>query len=68
MVSSIESPKGEFGVTLVSNDTNKPFYCEIRSPSYYNLQYLNKLLVGHNIGDLSVLIGTIDIVFGEVDR
>lgn len=66
--SYIESPKGEFGVCLQSNDTAKPIACKIRSPSYYNLQAMPKLSKGHYLGDLAALIGTIDIVFGEVDR
>lgn len=64
----IESPKGEFGVILASNNSNKPFKCKIRSPSYFNLQALNKMIKGHFISDLSAIIGTIDIVFGEIDR
>lgn len=64
----IESPKGEFGVSLVSNNTEKPLRCKIRSPSYFNLQALPKLSKGHYLADLTAIIGTIDIVFGEVDR
>lgn len=64
----IESPKGEFGVLLASNNSNKPFKCKIRSPSYFNLQFLPKLAKGHYLADLAALIGTIDIVFGEIDR
>lgn len=64
----IESPKGEFGVTLVSDNTNKPLRCKIRSPSYFNLQFLPQLTKKHFVADLATLIGTIDIVFGEVDR
>jgi NADH:ubiquinone oxidoreductase subunit D len=64
----IESPKGEFGVALISNNSNKPFKCKIRSPSYFNLQFLPKLSKGHYLADLAALIGTIDIVFGEIDR
>ncbi len=67
-ISYIESPKGEFGVILTSNNTNKPLRCKIRSPSYFNLQALPKISKGHYLGDLAALIGTIDIVFGEVDR
>lgn len=67
-ISYIESPKGEFGVTLVSDNSSKPFKCKIRSPSYFNLQVLPKLSKGHYLGDLAALIGTIDIVFGEIDR
>jgi len=53
---------------LTSNNTNKPLRCKIRSPSYFNLQALPKISKGHYLGDLAALIGTIDIVFGEVDR
>lgn len=64
----IESPKGEFGVNLVSDNSNKPLRCKIRSPSYFNLQFLPQLTKRHFVADLATLIGTIDIVFGEVDR
>lgn len=64
----IESPKGEFGVTLVSDNSPNPLRCKIRSPSYFNLQFLPKLCKNHYVADLATLIGTIDIVFGEVDR
>ena len=64
----IESPKGEFGVNLISNNTSCPARCKIRSPSYHSLQILPKLAKGHYLADLAALIGTIDIVFGEVDR
>ena len=67
-VSYLESPKGEFGVKLISDNTNKPFKCKIRSPSYFNLQALPSIMRGHYLADLAALIGTIDIVFGEVDR
>lgn len=67
-ISYIESPKGEFGVILTSNDSNLPARCKIRSPSYFNLQALPKLTKGHYLGDLAAIIGTIDIVFGEIDR
>lgn len=64
----LESPKGEFGLTLESNNTTKPYKCKIRSPSYFNLQSISKLATGHYLGDISTLVGTIDIVFGEADR
>ena len=64
----IESPKGEFGVSLVSTNSSKPKRCKIRSPSYFNLQALPKLVHGHYLADLAAIIGTIDIVFGEIDR
>jgi len=53
---------------LGSNNTAIPVKCKIRSPSYFNLQALPKLSRGHYLGDLAALIGTIDIVFGEIDR
>jgi NADH:ubiquinone oxidoreductase subunit D len=65
---SVESPKGEFNVTIFSNNTNKPNRVKIRSPAYYNLQAVKLLAKGHLLADLITLIGTIDIVFGEVDR
>ncbi len=67
-IAYIEAPKGEFGVTLVSNDSTKPLKCKVKSPSYYNLQALPELAKGHYLADIAALIGTIDIVFGEVDR
>lgn len=67
-INYIESPKGEFGVTLIANNSVKPARCKIRSPGYFNLQALTKLAKGHYLADLSALIGTIDIVFGEIDR
>jgi NADH dehydrogenase (ubiquinone) Fe-S protein 2 len=66
--SYIESPKGEFGVSIVSNNTTTPLRCKIKSPSYFNLQFLPNLSKGHYLADLAAIIGTIDIVFGEVDR
>jgi len=65
---SVESPKGEFGVSIVGSDSSIPYRCKIRSPSYYNLKLLSKLSKGHYLADLVTLIGTIDIVFGEIDR
>lgn len=65
---AIESPKGEFGVTLISDNSNKPYRCKVRSPAYHSLQALPKLAKGHFLADLAALVGTIDIVFGEIDR
>jgi NADH-quinone oxidoreductase subunit D len=65
---AVESAKGEFGVTLVANNTNKPYRCKVRSPAYHHLQILPKLLQKHLLADLVTLMGTIDIVFGEIDR
>lgn len=65
---AVESPKGEFGVTLFSDDSSKPYKCKVRSPAYHHLQLLPKIAKGHFLADLVALIGTVDIVFGEVDR
>ena len=64
----VESPKGEFGVTIVSNNTNKSYRCKIKSPAYTHLQILSFLSKGHYFADIVTLIGSQDIVFGEVDR
>ena len=66
--SEVESPKGEFGVTIVSNNTNKAYRCKIKSPAYTHLQILSFLSKGHYFADVVTLIGSQDIVFGEVDR
>lgn len=65
---AVESPKGEFGVSLISDGTNIPYRCKVRSPAYHHLQVLPKLAKGHFLADLVALMGTIDIVFGEIDR
>lgn len=65
---AVESPKGEFGVSLISDGTNKPYKCKVRSPAYHHLQALPAFAKGHYLADLAALIGTIDIVFGEIDR
>jgi NADH:ubiquinone oxidoreductase subunit D len=65
---AVESPKGEFGVSIISNNTNIPYKCKVRSPAYHHLQVLPKISKGHFLADLVALMGTIDIVFGEIDR
>lgn len=65
---AIEAPKGEFGVYLVANGTNKPYRCKIKAPGFAHLQGLNMMAKGHMIADVVTIIGTQDIVFGEVDR
>jgi NADH:ubiquinone oxidoreductase subunit D len=65
---STESPKGEFGVYLVTDGSNRPYRCKIRSPGFFHLQGLGKLLRNHMIADLVTVIGSLDIVFGEIDR
>ena len=64
----IEAPKGEYGVFLVSDGTNKPYRCKIKSPGFAHLQALNFMAKNHMIADVVTIIGTQDIVFGEVDR
>ena len=63
-----EAPKGEFGVYLISNNTEKPYRCKIKAPGFGHLQALNDMSVGHMIADVVTIIGTQDIVFGEIDR
>lgn len=64
----IEAPKGELGVVLISDNNNKPYRCKIRSPGFAHLQGLNAMVYGHLIADLVTVVGTQDIVFGEIDR
>lgn len=66
--SAIEHPKGEFGLYLISDGANKPYRMKIRSPSYVHLSAIDELVRGHMIADVVTMVGTIDIVFGEVDR
>jgi NADH dehydrogenase I D subunit len=63
-----EAPKGEFGVYLISNNQNKPYRCKIKAPGFAHLQALDLMSKGHMIADVVTIIGTQDIVFGEVDR
>jgi NADH dehydrogenase (ubiquinone) Fe-S protein 2 len=65
---AVEAPKGEFGVFLVSNGSSKPYRCKIRAPGFYHLQGLDMMSSGHLLADAVTVIGTQDIVFGEVDR
>jgi NADH dehydrogenase I D subunit len=64
----IEAPKGEFGVYLVSDGTNRPYRCKIKSPGFLHLQGLDFMAKNHLLADVVTIIGTLDIVFGEVDR
>lgn len=68
LYSAVEAPKGEFGVFIVSNGTNKPYRCKIRAPGFAHLQGLDFMTKGHMLADVVTIIGTQDIVFGEVDR
>ncbi len=65
---AVEAPKGEFGVYLVSDGTNKPYRCKIRAPGFGHLQSMDYLCRGHMLADVSAILGSLDIVFGEVDR
>jgi len=64
----VEAPKGEFGVYLVSDGTSKPYRCKIRGPGFFHLASMKECCVGYMIPDIVAIIGTLDIVFGEVDR
>lgn len=66
--SVVEAPKGELGVLLISNGTNKPYRCKVKSPGFFHLQGLNAMAKNHLLADLVAIIGTQDIVFGEIDR
>jgi NADH-quinone oxidoreductase subunit D len=65
---AVEAPKGEFGVYLVSRGGNKPYRCKIRAPSFPHLEAIDRLSKGHMLADVSAIIGSLDIVFGEIDR
>lgn len=64
----VEAPKGEFGVYVFSNKTNKPYRCRIKAPGFLHLQGLDLLARGSYLADLVTIIGTLDLVFGEIDR
>ena len=65
---AVEAPKGEFGVLLVSDDSNRPYRCKIRAPSFTFMQALDIMSVGHMLADVPAILGSLDVVFGEVDR
>jgi len=65
---AVEAPKGETGVFLMSDGTSRPYRCKIRAPGFMHLQGLNYMVRGHMLADLVTIIGTQDIVFGEIDR
>ena len=65
---AIEHPKGEFGVYLVSDGANKPYRVKVRPPGFVHLSAMNELIRGHMLADVVAIIGTLDVVFGEVDR
>jgi NADH-quinone oxidoreductase subunit D len=65
---AVEAPKGEFGVYLISDGTNRPYRCKFRAPSYPHLQAIDYMCRGHMVADVSAVLGSLDIVFGEIDR
>jgi NADH-quinone oxidoreductase subunit D len=65
---AVEAPKGEFGVYLVADGSNKPYKCKIRAPGFAHLQAMDFICRGHLLADVSAILGSLDIVFGEVDR
>ena len=65
---AVEAPKGEFGVYLVADGTNRPYRAKIRAPGYAHLQAMDHLARGHQLADVSAIIATMDVVFGEIDR
>jgi NADH-quinone oxidoreductase subunit D len=66
--SAVEAPKGEFGVYLVSDGANKPFRCKLRAPGFAHLSSMDTIVRGHMLSDVVAMIGTYDVVFGEIDR
>ena len=65
---AVEAPKGEFGVYLVSDGTNRPYRAKIRAPGFPHLQAMDHMMTGHQLADCSAVIGSLDVVFGEIDR
>jgi len=65
---AVEAPKGEFGVYLISDGSNKPYKCKIRAPGFSHLQAMDYLIKGHMLADVPAVLGSLDIVFGEIDR
>ena len=65
---AVEAPKGEFGCWLVSDGANKPFRCKLRAPGFAHLSSMDAIVKGHMLADVVAMIGTYDIVFGEIDR
>ena len=65
---AVEAPKGEFGVYIVSKGANKPYRCKIRPPSFVHLQAMDMMTQGHMLADVSAILGSLDVVFGEIDR
>ena len=66
--SSVEAPKGEFGVYLVADGTNIPYKVKIRAPGFAHLAAIDQICCGHQLADVSAILGSLDVVFGEIDR
>ena len=64
----VEAPKGEFGVYLVADGTNRPYRAKLRAASYPHLAAMDHLCKGHMLADVSAILGSLDVVFGEIDR
>jgi NADH:ubiquinone oxidoreductase subunit D len=65
---AVEAPKGEFGTSLISDGTSNPYRCKIRTPAYHHMQVMSRMVQGHYFADLVTVLGSLDIVFGDVDR
>jgi NADH-quinone oxidoreductase subunit D len=65
---AVEAPKGEFGVYLISDGTNKPYRCKIRAPGFPHLAAMDAMTRGHMLADVTAILASLDIVFGEIDR
>ena len=65
---AVEAPKGEFGVFLISDGSSKPYKCKIRAPGFSHLQAMDYLIKGHMLADVPAVLGSMDVVFGEIDR
>jgi NADH:ubiquinone oxidoreductase subunit D len=65
---AVEAPKGEFGTSLISDGTANPYRCKIRTPAYHHMQVMSRMVQGHYFADLVTVLGSLDIVFGDVDR
>ena len=65
---AVEAPKGEFGVYLISDGSNRPYKCKIRAPGFSHLQSMDYLIKGHMLADVPAVLGSLDVVFGEIDR
>ena len=66
--SAVEHPKGEFGIYVISDGANKPYRLKIRPPGYVHLSAMNEMVCGHMLADVVTIIGSQDVVFGEIDR